>query len=208
MPTDRNRQSVISPRDADRAIYIDFEGFADHSPTLLGILIGDQFEQVVLDSELTSAADAKGMRLSTVAAEASQLQARSLGEQRVVVAYSQHELNVLRTYAQTEIGEVYRDARKIAKRWINRLHPDAPIQEWTLKEFLKFIEHPRGNHLGFQQSTARIRAVRDMLRKKRSYDALTPVAKAKWTKLLDHNEIDCRGMRALVQRAASELAAR
>ncbi len=136
------------------------------------------------------------------------MQARSQGEQRVIVAYSQHERNVLRTYAQMEVCDSYRDARKIAKRWVNRLHPDAPIQEWTLKEFLKFIEYPRGNHLGFQQSTARIRTVRDMLRRRCSYDELTPVAKAKWTKLLDHNEIDCRGMRALVHRAATELATR
>jgi hypothetical protein len=46
-----------------------------------------------------------------------------------------------------------------------------------------------------------------MLGKRGAYRALTPVVKAKWTKLLEHNEIDCRGMRALVLLATKELEA-
>jgi hypothetical protein len=47
-----------------------------------------------------------------------------------------------------------------------------------------------------------------MLQKRGSYERLTPVKKAQWTKLLDHNSIDCRGMQALVIRAATELSGR
>ena len=37
--------------------------------------------------------------------------------------------------------------------------------------------------------------------KRGSYEAITPVAKAKWTKLLSHNEWDCRGTRHVLLRA-------
>jgi len=110
------------------------------------------------------------------------------------------------TYAQTDITDCYRDARMIAKRWVNRLHATEPINGRGLKDFLAFIEFPRGAYLGERKATKRIKAVRDMLRKKGSFEALTPVVKAKWTKLLEHNAIDCRGMRSLVLRAATELA--
>ena len=85
------------------------------------------------------------------------------------------------------------------------MHPIAPLDGWALKDFLGFIGYPRGGHLGHRQSTQRIKAVRNMLTRRGSFEALTAVTKAKWTKLLEHNAIDCRGMQALVLRAAKEL---
>jgi len=41
--------------------------------------------------------------------------------------------------------------------------------------------------------------------KKGDYKKLTSGAKAKWTKLLQHNKIDCTGMCALTLRAAKEM---
>ncbi len=43
-------------RAARDAIYIDFEGFQDQPPALLGILVGGEFEQVVFDRSLAEAA--------------------------------------------------------------------------------------------------------------------------------------------------------
>jgi hypothetical protein len=129
-------------------------------------------------------------------------------EERPIIAYSQHELNLFMTYAQVDISQFYRDARMIAKRWKNIVHPDAPLKGRGLKDFLEFIGFPRPTYLGYRKSTKRLNAVIEMLHRKGSFDALTPVVKAQWTKLLEHNAIDCRGMRALVLRAAHELQAR
>jgi hypothetical protein len=74
-----------------------------------------------------------------------------------------------------------------------------------LKDYLKLIEHERLPHLGNQKSTKRLKAVRDMIRVKKTYEALTPTKKRQWTILLDHNRVDCVGLQALVLRAASEL---
>jgi hypothetical protein len=203
-----NPHALISIAEAHRAIYIDCEGFENRSPTLLGILVGEALEQVVLDPDLAVVAEARNHRLSTFKREAAQLLERSVNESRLIVAYSQHERNLFMTYAQVDIVDAYRDARMIAKRWRNALHPENSSDGRGLKDFLEFIKFPRGIHLGHRKSTKRIKAVLDMIKIRKTYEALTPVKKAQWTKLLEHNAIDCRGMRELVMRAAGEMAAR
>src|SRR5690349_6227342 len=100
--------ATISPEDAELAIYIDFEGFEGKSPALLGVLIGDSLEQIILDPELRLAAHAKGLRTSSLIQEAVRLRTLSTDQERLIVAYSQHERNLLVTYAQLDIGHRYR----------------------------------------------------------------------------------------------------
>lgn len=89
-----NPHSLISPVEAERAIYVDCEGFTDKSPSLIGVLIGDGIEQIVLDSELQRVAIARHHRLASFSAEAARLHQLSTQENRVIVAYSQHERNL------------------------------------------------------------------------------------------------------------------
>lgn len=195
----------ISKQEAVDAIYIDFEGFANHPPSLLGVLVGDTLEQVVLEERLRGAAEAKKLRVEPLASVIGALVKRCECERRLLVAYSQHEKDVILQYAGIDLGELYRDARKIAKHWKNARHRDRPIAGYGLKDFLDFIEYHRGKHLGERRTTSRLKAVLDMLDRRSSYEDLTPVVKAKWTKLLEHNEVDCCGMQALVKMAAGEL---
>ena len=69
MPKKKNPHASISSAEAERAIYIDFEGFQDKSPSLIGVLVENDFEQIVLDPELESAARAKSMRLVNLSDE-------------------------------------------------------------------------------------------------------------------------------------------
>lgn len=207
MPRRRpNPESQISPDEAKRAIYIDCEGFMDKSPALIGLLIGEQFEQVVLDPDLELVAKAREHRMSSFKTEATRLYELSEDESRMIVAYSQHEKNMFLEYAGSDLTNKYRDARKIAVRWKNTLHRDEELPGRGLKDFLKFIGYHRGSHLGDKKTTSRLRAVRDMIVRRGNYELLTPVAKGKWTKLLEHNLIDCDGMRELVIKAAKEMA--
>jgi len=70
-----------------------------------------------------------------------------------------------------------------------------------LKDFLELIEYPVPKYLGVQQTTQRILYVKKMLARRGDYDALTPTAKGKWTKVLKHNESDVLGMEELVLKA-------
>lgn len=160
----------------------------------------------MLDPELESVAQARNHRLASFESEAARLRSLAITEGRFIVAYTQHERDLFLKYGGVDITDSYRDAHKLARRWRNRLHRDTPITGRGLIDFLRIINFPRGTYLGRQKSTKRIKAVRDMIRSRGSYDRLTRVKKAQWTKLLQHNEIDCRGMRALVIRAALELA--
>jgi len=204
-PRKDKAEARITEREAERGIYIDFEGFEDRTPSILGILIGEKLEQLVLDEKLALGAAAKGLRVSTLAECINSLMAVSKEEDRLIVAYSQHEKNVIREFAQIEMEGRYRDARMIAKRWMAKCRTDQPLSGRGLKDFLDFIGYPRGTHLGEKKTTSRLKAVAEMLERRGKLDTLTPVVKAKWTKLLEHNGIDCRGMRALVLLAAKEL---
>jgi hypothetical protein len=203
-----NPHALISMNDANKAIYIDFEGFVDKSPSLLGILKEDNFEQVVFDINLISAAEAKSLRYAELDEEIERIIKCAKKEHRYIVAYSQHELRVIKTYTSFDITEQYRDARMIAKRWKNKcltLTQEQKSSLKTLKDYLAFIHYERGAFLGENQSTSRLKSVIDMSIKRGEYSNLTAVAKGKWTKLLKHNEIDCKGMKALVLKAAKEI---
>jgi len=39
----------VTPEEANRAVYFDFEGFKSESPSLIGILVEGHLDQVVLD---------------------------------------------------------------------------------------------------------------------------------------------------------------
>jgi hypothetical protein len=122
------------------------------------------------------------------------------------VGYSQHELQVFGEYAGVDFTAEYRDARMIAKRWWNKCRPSIPRHDNGLKTFLKAIGCPCPSYFGEQKATSRLRAVINMLGNRGTFDALTPVVKSKWQKLLSYNEYDCRGMQQLVALASMEMA--
>lgn len=202
MARKRNPRGTISVEEAERAIYIDCEGFKAKAPTLMGILMDGEIEQVVFDSELEPAAKKKGLRMSTFAAEARRLDQLCQQENRVIVAYSEHELRLFAEYAGIDVGPRYRNARKIATRWRNKTQPGEKLASHGLKDFLRLIDYPMGRYLAEKPPTQRITSIRDMLRRRGSYGALTSRKKKDWSKLLEYNRVDCQGMRELVMVAS------
>ncbi len=192
--------------EALNGIYIDFEGFQSGPPALLGILVDDSFEQVVFDHGLLLAALAKGLRFSVLEIEALAITQLSQLEGRCVFAFTRRELNVFEEYTSVanQIRAVYRDSHKIAKRWFKRLHSEETLPDWSLLSFLEFIGSPPPKYLGIKKSTKRLRAVKDMIEKRGSFD-LTPTVNRHWTNILKHNELDCTLMRELTLRATAEL---
>ncbi|MFG0251656.1 MAG: hypothetical protein ACF8NJ_02140 [Phycisphaerales bacterium JB038] len=56
--------ATLTSADAARAIYLDFEGFTNEAPALLGVLVDDSFETLVLDPVLRPAAEDRGLRVT------------------------------------------------------------------------------------------------------------------------------------------------
>jgi hypothetical protein len=210
-PEQKRYESRLPHGDSKTAIYIDFEGFMSKPPTLVGWCCDQHFAQVVFDRALQSAAYAKGLPVQEGYRAISNLLARAKGERRRIVAFSQFDKNVAFNELGLDLSPVYADARLIGVQWLKRLkrrHPNwrSTNPNWdidrNLKSFLELIGYHRPIHLGIEKTTSRIKHVKDQLITRGwSYDALTPVAKAKWTKLLDHNRHDVLGMIELVKKA-------
>lgn len=197
----------FSQEEASRAIYLDFEGFKDKTPSLVGILIDGGLTQVVLDPRLFPAAVVKGCKPGSIQEVARDLQERCQAEGRTLVAYSEHELRLFERYAGVDFSDGYRNALLIARRWWNVFHYGEPIDR-KLKTFLAAMGIPMPAALGVGNATSRLRAVLDMLERRHRYGALTPVVRKKWRDLLAYNAHDCRGTQRLVSRAVRELAER
>jgi hypothetical protein len=196
----------FSQEEASRAIYVDFEGFKDKTPSLVGILVDGALTQIVLDPRLFPAAVVKGCKTGSIDEVARDLRERCHAEGRTLVAYSGHELRTFAAYSAVDFSDVYRNALLIARRWWNVFHYGKPIDR-KLKTFLAAIGAPMPASLGIGNATSRLRAVIDMLERRHTYGALTPIVRKKWRNLLDYNAHDCRGTQRLVSHTLKQLIA-
>ena len=203
-PGAKRFECSLTPEMVRRAIYIDFEGFMDKAPSLIGVAINSKFYQVALDDGLRLAADAKKIPVRSGDQLARGLLERAMRENRRIVAFSPCEKRICRKYYQLDLSPVYADANRVVKRWVAKAYPELKRRPKSLKAYLRLIGYKRATCLGERQAAQRIRAVRGMCLKRGSYEALTGCVKAKWTKLLEYNKIDVLGMRELCHRAVSK----
>lgn len=203
----KKRHALPSEAEATRAIYVDFEGFKDKAPSLVGILVDGQMKQVVLEPELFPAAVANKCETGSIEEVARELRTRCKAEGRVLIGYSEHELRLFKQYAEENFDDVYRNALVIARRWWHVFH-QGEVRPRTLKAYLKAIGHEMPASLGLGKATARLKSVIGSLDRRGKYKAVPKGVKKKWWNLLDYNERDCRGTQTLVTLAVSELARR
>ena len=220
------KRTHISEAEAGRAIYIDFEGTAVDPPSFLGAawVDGDDcfFIQFVIEETLWPAARAKAAMSDRIVEPAtwdslSQLKTLAESENRMLIAFTEHESKTLHEYVSGAAGAWFGsnvvNALPIAKAWKRRTFPDVvfekdPKKPWKgkhqLDRYFKLIKYDVPTAFGPDNSAQRIRAVRDMLaRKNGDYTALTATVKGKWTKALQHNWHDCNGLRELMRNCVS-----
>ena len=186
----------LSYAEALRALYIDFEGQEDKPPVLLGTFRRGRgpdpyVHQVVLDPVFEAAGPEKRELKDAIEI----VVRRAEKADRRIVAWTEHELDIVRRLGDDHPELVarfearYANAHAVAKRWMNRLHPDDRPAEGTLAAYLDAIAHdvPPGAGPGHVGDT--IRALRPALTAGRR---LTPRQKARWTRLLQHNQHDSR----------------
>jgi len=192
-----------------RGIYLDIKGFRDRPPIVLGIAVGETFEQVVTDADFGDAALAKDLRFNRFEDEVQALVVRCRRESRRIFAFSRQILHAIEHFAPSAaaVMDLYEDARELALLWHEKSRRGAE-PDWSLADFLADLERPQPRLLAPKHTSSRLRYVEQQLRKHGAYDAITGGAKAKWTKLLQQNESDTRGTRELVLHAARELTCR
>lgn len=211
----------LTPEQIQRAVYIDFEGTKNDPPSFLGWSCEGEWAYCVIETALFPAAEyphTKGTgSYATPEHCLRMLLERSRQEQRVLIAWSTHELQMIKNFvAWSDEDLAYWNqhlinALPIGRRWSRRegiVIPEiegtysARPNKWSLSGFRIATDYPPVNALHEPGHTAsRLRHVRDQLAKRNGdFARLTRVAKGKWTKVLTHNFHDCAGLAHVMHR--------
>jgi hypothetical protein len=211
----------LTPEQIQRAIYIDFEGTKKDPPSFLGWSCEGEWAYCVIEEALFPAAaypHTKGVGSWASPEQCLRmLLNRAMREQRVFLAWSSHELQMIKGLVAWTAEELAYweqqliNALPIGRRWSRREGIAIPEIEgsysarpnkWSLSGFRIATGYPPVNALHEPGHTAsRLRHVRDQLIKRDGdFARLTRVAKGKWTKVLTHNYHDCVGLAHVMHR--------
>jgi hypothetical protein len=214
--TDQRRPfSRLSNAEAQRALYIDFEGEKGKCPVLLGVLrrrggsSTPRVQQDILDETFAPLAT-PATRLRSLHDVVLNVVQRAEHADRRIVSWSEHDLGVVRTLRDEDPGLVvrfearYANALSIARRWRNRVHGGDKPSRGQLGRYLELITYPVPADAGPGHVGTTIRLVRPRLER-----GLPPTdtQQERWERLLDHNRHDCAGMREVCVIATRELEA-
>ena len=193
-------------REAERGIYIDFEGGRGVTPDLLGILVENEFWQVALSPALSPAARATGIQVGSLETTVTSILDRCEEQGRRLFAFTRHELRVAEKHTDLgpRIWKLYADGHKIAKRWSSRLQGGKPRGK-DLKSFLRHIGRPLPKRLGGKTVLKKLWAVKKAFAGKVAPVSMPEAERDFWKEALEYNEFDCRGLRELTILAAREL---
>lgn len=229
-------KQLLTPDEARRAIYIDFEGRKNEPPVLLGSLYFEGrrtpdperlvFRHDIVDPTLAPLADAveiTGLHLyrceaRSVATAIRDLVRRANNQKRPIVAWSQHEITRIQEADLSDDLEAvvqrwFRNGKETATKWRTTRHPDWQLERDAagrvdrLTHYLDRIGyHVPPDHRGGRVGET-IKSLRTSLERGKDWEDLRETQRDRWAALLMHNYHDCNGMRTVVQRAADELAA-
>jgi len=221
--------STLTPVEAQRAIYIDFEGFKDKPPSFMGWVwaIGEKasddniacihdVHQVelhpVINEYLPSFPDIKSykQRNYSLSQSINDLARRARQQDRRIVSWSTHEINkVAEAELENELLETfrlnYRDGKVTAKAWFKQLGEDTSNQSNKLFRYLERANYPLEEDYGLGQTTIRLKSVINGLNTRGSWSQLSSSQQGNWKNLLLHNFVDCHGLRHIVKLAASAI---
>ena len=226
------RKQLLTPDEALRAIYIDFEGRTDEPPALLGSLYFEGrstpdpdrlvLRHDVLDPSLyrlAGAVEISGPYLyeclaRTLPQAVHDLVRRAKNQHRPIVAWSHHEIKKLdeaglSEYAEDLVHRRFQDGKATARRWRLDLHPewrlerDAAGRADRLPHYLERI----GYQVPEEFQGGRVgETIKQLRGTSGEWCVLTVAKQRRWSELLLHNFDDCNGLREVVQLAAGELA--
>jgi len=210
-----DRAKTLTPGEASRALYIDFEGEKGKAPVLLGCVnrpgkgeppwvwqavTWELFKPLVRSDDIV---------LLPLPDTVERIVARAEAKDRLIVAWSEHELNIVKEHCPEKLERFesrFVNARRVAVRWRNKCHAGQRPDVNTLAAYLDLMGYriTPGGEAGRAGETIRI--VRTSFEKGRGLAGLTENQLRRWKDLRQHNRDDCLGMRKVCLRAAREIA--
>jgi hypothetical protein len=182
---------MISRRNS---IILDFEGFIDKPPTLCGVWFNEIFKMVIFDSELKGVCNDSDIFYLDLTEFLKQTILACQENELKIIGYTQRELNVFNDNG-IDLSLFYIDAKRLLKSWYIKNDPGNRPRPFALDSVLKKLGYPVYQFWGNQQTTQRIKSVRDQLiNRNQNYSLLTPTTKGKWTKVYKYNQQDVIGL--------------
>ena len=207
----KDRYKQLSSDEASRALYVDFERSQGSPPILLGRTRRTQptkVWQVITDDGFNSIGTAESVPVMSLSEAVGSLVAMANRRDRRIVAWTEHELNVVRDYCPEHyegFEASFTNARAFAERWRNKCHGRDKPSTGHLSLYLRLIGYRNSPEAGPDEVGNTIRALRKPLANGKSYHQLTANQKRRWTTHRDHNRHDCTGIRTVCHRAAKEI---
>ena len=190
----------ITSAEAKSAIYLDYEGNKDKSPTLLGWAVSGKYKAAIVEPLFATCADryrAKGIYAEDHANLVLRLITQAEDEKRLIVSWSEHDFNqmamVLKPDDIHRLLLVYRNAIRTARPWHQMKYGKLPGSA-TLDYFESLTEYVVPEKFGLGLVGEALRLIRNQLKEGRDYSGLSDKARVAWVKIVKHNRHDLIGM--------------
>jgi hypothetical protein len=217
-------KTLLTPRETEQAVYIDFEALAT-APRVIGLLgvafrgDGDDvaIRQFVVDGVLREAVKSRptceGASLEDAVRAVVETATALDGP---IVSWSNHDRDLILNHAEVsdalkaQVSLRHRNAISTATRWLSTFHPGVRFDRLRfggknqLARFVPLAGYQVPRHLSKGSAAMWLRHIRDQLEKHGQLRDVTARAKRHWSMLLDYNRHDCLGLRAVTTRAARE----
>lgn len=198
----------LTKRQAHQGIIIDFEGNMNLAPSLLGWRMGASNHQVLLEKALAPVVPPSD--IAVIDLDDALRRIKEAAGSNHVLGYSEHDLNVIRTYSSdTELTAWFEDryvnAKSLIDRWIKRRAYAGEIErpaDLTLHSSMSFIGLSYAVAAGPDTVGTTLRRLRDYASKGRTHADLPPGIRRRWHRLLSHNSTDLNATQALVLESA------
>lgn len=212
----RTKFAHVTPATIRNALCIDFEGQTGKPPVLLGSArrngTGGYLPvwQCITDLAFDPLAARGGMEVMDLHAAVERILQRAEKNDRQIVAWSNHELDVVRAYCPDLVERFesrYVNARTFSEYWRNKCHNRERPEVATLAAYLRLIGYDVPPEYGPGKVGETIRRIRIALEKGQGIAGLTADQLRRWEALREHNRHDCAGMRKVCLRAAEQIEA-
>lgn len=200
----------MTPDEAQRALYIDFEGRKDRPPVLLGTTHKASAHRVhaYLTDRRYDAFAVEGWDVMSFADAVDHILQRAKAKDRLIVAWTTHERDVVERWAPEHLERFdarFRNALAIAKYWRTTCHDGDKPEKGNLVNYLDLIEYTVPEAAGPGRAAETIQRIDAAFDAGKTPDRLTANQRQRWVDLLAHNAHDCAGMRAVCLKAAEEV---
>ncbi len=207
-------KQALTAEQAERAIYIDFEGTKGWLPTFMGVLCIERgqetFCQTVFEQLFNCTLAQDGSVLSSMALEdlVPRLTRQAVQEDRYIVAWSRHEVDAIREFSGLDGKDLaafekrYRNVIEMCESWAEAQCGVKPEVN-KLERYFELTEYEVPDFLAKGQAGDWLRDVRASLKRMDGeYQRCGPTVKQKWQNLLEYNYHDCAGLRHVTRTAA------